>query len=123
MNRKVHVAIRVTGVTATALGVVLSPIPLADELMLAPIYGVMAVAIGHANGLSPTELPWRKVGAAIGGGLAARGAANLAFAFIPGVAAVANAVSAALLTEALGRYVDSVCQRAEASATGDAVTA
>lgn len=100
MNRKVQVSIRVTGVTATALGVVLSPIPLADEPILVPVYGAMAVAIGASNGLSPVEIPSRKVGLAIGGGLAARGVANLAFAFIPGVAAAANAVSAAVLTEA-----------------------
>jgi uncharacterized protein (DUF697 family) len=123
MNGKVKVAIRVSGLTATALGVVLSPIPLADELVLVPVYGAMAAAIGRANGRSPLEVPWAKVAAAIGGGLAVRGAANLAFAFIPGVAAAANAVSAAVLTEVLGRYIDRVCQPDEAPAAGDAVTA
>lgn len=114
MNNKVRVTIRVTGLTATALGVVLSPIPFADELLLVPVYGAMTFAIGAANGVGVAEVPWRKVGGAIAGGLAARAVANLAFAFIPGVSALSNAVSAAVLTEALGRYVDGVCQKAPA---------
>ncbi len=113
---RVRVTIRMTGLTATGLGVVLSPIPLADELVLVPVYAGMATAIGRAHGLGPAQVPWRKVGAAIAGGLGARAVANLAFAFVPGVAAVANAVSAAVLTELVGRYVDGACREAAAPA-------
>lgn len=99
-----------TSVLSAALGVVLSPIPLADELLLVPIYGVMAARIGKARGLGFTALPWKPIGGAIAAGLVARAAANAAFAFVPGVAAVANAVSAAALTRVLGAYVDAACQ-------------
>jgi uncharacterized protein (DUF697 family) len=95
-----------TTVTSAALGVVLSPIPLADELLLVPIYGVMTARIGKARGVGLHKVPWRPLGTAILAGLAARAAANIGFAFIPGVAAVANAISAAALTKLLGEYAD-----------------
>jgi uncharacterized protein (DUF697 family) len=95
-----------TTVTSAALGVVLSPIPLADELLLVPIYGVMTARIGKARGVGLRKVPWRPLGTAIVAGLAARAAANIGFAFIPGVAAVANAISAAALTKLLGEYAD-----------------
>ena len=99
-----------TSIASAALGVVLSPIPFADEIILVPVYGVMAARIGKAHGLSFTEVPWRPIVAAITAGLASRAALNVAFAFIPGVAAAANAVSAAALTRVLGHYADSVCR-------------
>jgi len=99
-----------TTVASAALGVVLSPIPFADELLLVPIYGVMAARIGRVHGLGLAGVPWRPIGGAIAAGLAARAAANAAFAFIPGVAAAANAVSAAALTRVLGGYFDTTCR-------------
>ena len=106
-----------TTVASAALGVVLSPIPLADELLLVPIYGVMTARIGKR----PRRR--RDRGArggpsarAIVAGLAARAAANVGFAFIPGVAAVANAVSAVALTKLLGDYADTACRGSAAAA-------
>jgi uncharacterized protein (DUF697 family) len=43
---------------AAGLGVLLSPIPLADEALLLPVLGTMAVRIGRAHGLGWRELPW-----------------------------------------------------------------
>jgi uncharacterized protein (DUF697 family) len=105
-DRQVERVIWQTGVASAALGVVLSPIPLADELILMPLYGVMTARIGHARGVDLAALPWRPIGRAVFAGLAARAVANLSLAFIPGVAAVANAVSAAALTRVIGRYAD-----------------
>jgi len=99
-----------TTVTAGVLGVGLSPVPLADEILLVPIYAVMTARIGRARGVDLRAIPWRPVGAAILAGLAARAAANVSFALIPGVAAVANCVSAVALTKLLGGYVDSAVQ-------------
>jgi len=55
-------------------------------------------------------VPWKPIFTAVTAGLASRAAVNVAFALIPGVAAVANAVSAAALTRALGSYADTVCR-------------
>src|SRR4051794_15767868 len=99
-----------TSLVSAAMGVVLSPVPLADELLLMPVYGVMAARIGKAHGLSVVQVPWGAVFAAAAAGLAARAAVNVSFAFIPGVAAVANALSAAALTRVLGGYVSGVCR-------------
>jgi uncharacterized protein (DUF697 family) len=113
-TRQVKSVILQTTVVSAALGVILSPIPLADELILVPLYGVMTVRIGRARGVGVMDVPWRPIGTAILGGLAARAAANVGFAFFPGVAAVANAVSAVALTKFLGDYADTACQRGAA---------
>ena len=95
---------------ATAIGAVLSPIPFADELVLVPTLGVMAARIGRARGLDLADMPWKPIVTAITAGLAARAAFNVTVAFIPGVAAVSNAITAAVLTRTLGKYADSVCR-------------
>jgi uncharacterized protein (DUF697 family) len=110
-RKQVRSVIWQTTVASAALGVVLSPIPLADELLLVPVYGLMTARIGWARGVELHRIPWRGIGAAVFAGLAARAAANLSFAFIPGVAAVANAVSAAALTKVLGEYTDTAVQK------------
>lgn len=119
-TRRVGRIIWQTTFASAALGVVLSPIPLADELLLVPIYGVMTARIGRARGVGVGAVPWRPIGKAIVAGLAARAAANIGLAFLPGVAAVANAVSAAALTKVLGDYADTVLR---GDATHDAQTA
>jgi uncharacterized protein (DUF697 family) len=106
---RVKAVITQTTIASAVLGVILSPIPLADELLLVPIYGVMTARIGKARGKGITAVPWRPIGTAIVAGLAARAAANVGFAFVPGVAAVANAISAAALTKLLGEYADTAC--------------
>jgi uncharacterized protein (DUF697 family) len=99
-----------TSMFSAALGAVLSPIPFADELVLMPTLGVMAARIGRARGLDLAGMPWKPIVTAITAGLAARAAFNVTVAFIPGVAAVSNAITAAVLTRTLGKYADSVCR-------------
>jgi uncharacterized protein (DUF697 family) len=94
---------------AAGLGVALSPIPLADEALLLPVLGAMAVRIGRVYGLGWKELPWKAFTKTALGGLAARATVNLGVAYIPFVAAAANAASAATLTGAFGAYTDRAC--------------
>jgi uncharacterized protein (DUF697 family) len=98
-----------TSVIGFGLGVVLSPIPLADELLLLPVYAVMTTRIAKHHGLPFKKIAWRPILSTVAAGLAARAAINVTVSFIPGVAAVANAVSAAALTQLMGRYVDAAC--------------
>jgi uncharacterized protein (DUF697 family) len=109
MQAKVDRMIRRTSFVTAALGVILSPIPLADELLLLPVYALLTTRIGREHGLGRQDIPWRPVAATAVAGLAARGAVNLSVSYIPGVAAVANAVSAVALTQFFGRYVDAAC--------------
>ena len=102
--------IRRASILSAALGVVLSPIPLADELLLLPVYGVMTARIARQRGLTAGGIPWRPVMATAAAGLAARAAVNVTVSYIPGVAAFANAVSAVALTQFFGRYVDGACK-------------
>ena len=99
-----------TAVVSAALGAVLSPIPLADELVLLPIYGVMAARSGKAHRLPLRRIPWSPIARTALTGLGVRAGLNVAFAFVPGVAAVANATSAAALTMLLGRAFDDACR-------------
>ncbi len=98
-----------SSVVAGALGVLLSPFPLADEALLLPLLGTMTLRIGHAHGLGWKELPWRAMAKTAVGGLVARATLNLSVSYIPFVAAAANAASAATLTGAFGAYADRAC--------------
>ena len=92
-----------------ALAVVLSPIPLADEVALLPVFGVMTGRIAKTHGLKLREVPWRPIARTTVAALAARATVNVAVSYIPGVAAVANAASAVTVTRMLGSYIDGAC--------------
>ncbi|HEY2514777.1 MAG TPA: hypothetical protein VGI39_28120 [Polyangiaceae bacterium] len=98
-----------TALVSGAIGVVLSPIPLADELVFVPIFGFMSAQIGKAHGLAFKDIPWKPIASTTLAALTARAALNVAVSYIPGVAAVANAISAFTVTQMLGRYVDAAC--------------
>ncbi|MGZ3424546.1 MAG: hypothetical protein ACXVEF_22695 [Polyangiales bacterium] len=100
---------------SVGIAAALSPIPLADELVFLGLYAWMTKAIAKAHGLATATTPWRPIGQTVLTGLLARAGLNLAFAAVPGVAAVANAASAAALTEALGRYTDEACAQPESA--------
>jgi uncharacterized protein (DUF697 family) len=109
MSPGVERLIRRTSLLTAGLGVVFSPIPLIDELLLFPIYGVLASRISKDHGLAFGQVPWKPIATTAVAGLAARAAVNVTVSYIPGVAAVANAVSALALTQFFGRYVDEAC--------------
>jgi uncharacterized protein (DUF697 family) len=115
MTESVKKVVSRTSYVTGALAVALSPIPLADELAFLPIFGVMATRIGKAHGLVLRDIPWKPIAATTLGALAARATVNVAVSYIPGVAAVANAVSAVALTRMLGAYVDDACENPNAA--------
>jgi uncharacterized protein (DUF697 family) len=89
--------------------VVLSPIPLLDELVLAPIYVVLGARIAKRHQLGKGRVPWRPMMKSAAVGLVARGAVNLMAAAVPGVSTAVDAATAAALTEILGEHFDAVC--------------
>jgi uncharacterized protein (DUF697 family) len=110
MTESVRRLVSRTSFVTGALAVVLSPVPLADEIAFLPVFGVMAARIAKAHGLAVKDVPWRPIAATTVAALAARATVNVAVSYIPGVAAVANAVSAVTVTRLLGSYVDEACQ-------------
>ena len=122
-RRRVTWTIHTSSVLACAAAAVLSPIPLADEVALLPILGLMAQQIGRAHGLGLGDIPWRRLAVAATKVLVARGVANLAVSLVPGVAAVANAASAFAATESLGRRADAVCAEVAAASASPASAA
>jgi uncharacterized protein (DUF697 family) len=109
MSPRVERIIRRTSLLTAALGVVLSPLPLVDEVLLLPIYGVLVSRIGKDHDLAFRQVPWKPICATALAGLTARAAVNLTVGYVPGVAAAASAVSAIALTRFFGRYVDEAC--------------
>lgn len=109
MDARVARLVNRTGIVNAAIGVVLSPIPLADELIMFPIFGWMTKRIAEIHALPPERVPWKAIRNTRIAALAARAAVNVTVSFIPGVAAVANAISAFAITEVVGTYVDRIC--------------
>ena len=109
MTDQVDKLVARTSFVAGAIAVVLSPVPLADEIAFLPVFGVMASRIAKTHGLARGDVPWRPIAATTLAALAARATINVAVSYIPGVAAVANAVSAVTVTRMLGSYVDGAC--------------
>lgn len=109
MKDEVRALVHRTSVVSAGLGVLLSPIPLLDELALFPVYGVLCTRIARWHSLRWGQVPWRPILKSTTVGLVARAAVNVVFVAVPGVAAVTSAASAAALTEILGEYIDGVC--------------
>ena len=106
-----------TSVVTAGLGVILSPIPLLDELVLFPVYTVLSARIAKRHSLKWMQIPWRPILKSTTAGLVARGVVNVTVALLPGVSAVGSAVTAAALTEILGDYVDGACREPSAAKT------
>jgi uncharacterized protein (DUF697 family) len=103
MTPEARSVLRRADLLAAGLGVILSPIPLIDELILPPLWLVMTARIARAHGVPLSAVAWGRVSAVALGGLAARAIVNAAVAVLPGVAAVVNAATAVALTEIVGR--------------------
>ncbi|HVJ93635.1 MAG TPA: hypothetical protein VM580_27725 [Labilithrix sp.] len=103
-------AVGSASVAAAGLAVVLSPIPLADEVVLPPVYAWLTVRVARARGRRVRDLPWRPLAKLAFVGLGVRAALNAPLAGVPGVAAGMNAATAVALTYVYGACVDYVCR-------------
>jgi uncharacterized protein (DUF697 family) len=103
-------AIHTTSVITGAIAVVLSPIPLADEIVFLPIYAVLASRLAKHHQVPREDVPWKPIMTTAVAALAARAVVNVGVSYIPGVAAALNAVTAAAVTEIFGSYVQGVCE-------------
>jgi uncharacterized protein (DUF697 family) len=108
VRRSVHRASAI----AAGLGIVLSPVPLLDELALIPLYAWLTRRIARAHGLARGATPWRNIAASVTAGLLARGVVDLAVP-VPVAAAAWDATTAAALTEVLGVHIDVTCRAPE----------
>ena len=91
---------------SAAVAALLSPIPLADEIALMPLYAALAARLARIHRVPLRHVPWGALAATTWNGLVARAAANLAFNLLPLLAAGVNATTATVLTVSLGRYFD-----------------
>jgi uncharacterized protein (DUF697 family) len=109
MGPRANRYVRATSVGAAGVAAILSPIPLADEVVLLPALVGLGASIGRERGLGLRALPWRVLTTAAVAGLASRAAVNLAVAYLPGVAAVTNAATAFALTRFYAAWADAAC--------------
>jgi len=109
MKAEVRRTVRNTCIFSASVAIVLSPIPLADEIVFFPTFGLMARRIAKHHDIAARTLPWKSILTTVGGALAARATVNLVVAALPGVSAAANATSAVFLTTLLGNYIDAIC--------------
>ena len=93
---------------------VTQPIPAADELLVVPVHYWYAASFTRKRGLRLWKAPWGRLSGLIWGGAGARLVANLLLGFVPGVGIFSNAITAVVMTEALGRYLDRKLDAAEA---------
>lgn len=87
---------------AAAVGAGLAQMPCSDNTLLTPIQLAMAISLGRVFDIEMDESAAK---AAVSSAVAAkvgRTAAQLLIGWIPGIGNIANAVSAATLTEAVG---------------------
>jgi uncharacterized protein (DUF697 family) len=91
---------------SAAIAVLLSPIPLLDEVVLVPVYASVVARLARIHRVPLSVVPWRAFAASTFNGLLARAGVNLAVAIVPIVSAVADAATASTLTMSLTRYFD-----------------
>jgi len=111
MEPDVRALIHRASIVSATIGVVLSPIPLLDELALIPVFAAMTKRIARLHAVA--RVPWRPIVKSAAVGLVARGIVIFPFSPVPGVSAAVDAATAAALTEILGEYVDAVCRDPE----------
>jgi len=109
MTLRARRIVRSTQIGAAAVAAVLSPVPLADEFVIAPALLGMAAAYGREHGLPVRALPWRALTKTAMTGLVARAAVNLMTSYVPGVAAIVNAITAFALTGTYAEWLDRAC--------------
>jgi len=108
MADDVRALVHKTSIASATIGVVLSPVPLLDEIVLVPVFAAMTKRIARRHALA--RVPWSPVVKSIVIGLVARGVVIIPFAPVPGVSTAVDAATAVALTEILGEYVDAVCR-------------
>ncbi|HTP49559.1 MAG TPA: hypothetical protein VMK42_02585 [Anaeromyxobacteraceae bacterium] len=97
---------RLANVASAVIAMALSPFPLADEIVLALLYAGAVARLARLHGVPLGATPWRAFARTTWNGMLARAAVNLAVAFVPVAAAIANATTAAVLTTSLMHYFD-----------------
>ena len=103
--------IRRASVAAVGISVVLSPVPLVDEVVLSAMYTWVTVRIAHAHGRTARELPWRPLAKTLLVGLVVRGVIDAPVGPILGLTTVVNATTAVALTRIYGACVEYACTR------------
>jgi hypothetical protein len=87
------------------------PVPAMDELMVIPIHYYFSAKVARMRNVKLRELPWSQVHKIVLGGAVVRFGTDLAFGFVPVAGAFAHALTAKVLTDVLGEYLDEALSR------------
>ena len=97
-------------VVAAVTSFVLQPIPALDELAVVPMHYWLIVRLARMRGAPLSKLPWRSLQRIVWYGAGARLVANFSLGLVPVAGAFSNAVTAMVLTEFLGRWLEQVLE-------------
>jgi uncharacterized protein (DUF697 family) len=101
-------------VVAAVTSFVLQPIPALDELAVVPMHYWLVVRLARLRGVPVASLPWTSLQRIVWYGAGARLVANFSLGLVPVAGAFSNAVTAMVLTEFLGRWLDDVLEHPDA---------
>jgi Cu2+-exporting ATPase len=112
-RRQREEAIRSHVQRATILAGFLGVLPFMHDPLLSSLFLHLFRHIARAHDMFGSQLPWRKIVRTMMNALGARHAAILPIQWVPGVALVARATTAAALGQILGRYMVAACHDPE----------
>ena len=114
MEPRARKTVNRVSIVAAVTSFVLQPIPALDELAVVPMHYWLIVRLARRRGVPLKTLPWRSLQRIVWYGAAARLVANFSLGLIPIAGAFSNAVTAMVLTEFLGRWLEQVLETPEA---------
>ena len=106
-------------VASAAIAFLCSPVPLLDEIGLAPLYAFVAYRVGRRRDLRLKGMPWSAMSTTIVEALVVRAAVGIPFAWVPIASAAVSAATAVTLTPMLVGYFDEACRRPELATPAD----
>jgi len=113
MDSRARKVVNRVSVVAAVTSFVLQPIPALDELAVVPMHYYLIVRLARMRGAPLAALPWRSLQRIVWYGAGARLVANFSLGLIPVAGAFSNAVTAMVLTEFLGRWLEHVIEHPE----------
>lgn len=103
---KIHALIHTAAAAAAAVGGGLAQVPGSDTAVITPIQVAMIVALGAEHGTPVSKTAAAELILPFSAAALGRGASQLLLGWLPGLGNVLNAVTAAVLTEAIGWAAD-----------------
>lgn len=98
-------------IISAVTSIVTHPVPAVDELFVIPIHYYFSAKVARVRNVRLRDLPWTQVHKIVLGGAVVRFGTDLAFGLVPVAGALTHALTAKVLTDVLGEYLDEALSR------------